>query len=124
MLLRLLREWQSGMESFLDMLEVENGEAVETAFKDAGHFRSQLPERRKGMLHAIYECYIDVPDHPGIIGKVATELGNSAINLEQYSNHREQGRRARRAQAQLPKARGFGTARSIGLGEIGYAVHF
>ena len=51
------------------------------AFKEAGQFRNQLPERRKGMIHSIYECYVDVPDHPGIIGKVATELGNSAINL-------------------------------------------
>jgi len=29
----------------------------------------------------LYECYIDVPDHPGIIGKIATELGNERINI-------------------------------------------
>ena len=29
----------------------------------------------------VYECYIDVPDTPGIIGKVATLLGDEEINL-------------------------------------------
>ncbi|QHW30174.1 prephenate dehydrogenase [Paenibacillus rhizovicinus] len=122
-LLKLLKEWQSGMETFIDMLENENGEAVETAFKEAGEFRSKLPERRKGMIHSIYECYIDVPDHPGIIGKVATELGNSAINLSnvQIIESREDVpgvlRLSFRKQDDLDRA-------VERLGEIGYAVHF
>ncbi|WP_274651633.1 prephenate dehydrogenase [Paenibacillus humicola] len=80
-LLRLLQDWNRETAGFIDMLERGDGESIEQAFRTAGQFRSQLPERRKGMIHSVYECYIDVPDHPGIIGKVATELGNSRINL-------------------------------------------
>jgi len=80
-LLSLLKDWQSESSRFIQMLENGDGEGIALAFEEAGAFRSQLPERRKGMIHSIYECYIDVPDHPGIIGKVATELGNDRINL-------------------------------------------
>ncbi|MFC4808506.1 prephenate dehydrogenase [Paenibacillus sp. GCM10023250] len=122
-LLGLLKAWQAGMDRFVGMLEGENGEAVERAFREAGIFRSQLPERRKGMIHSVYECYIDVPDHPGIIGKVATELGNSAINLSnvQITESREDVpgvlRLSFREQEDLDRA-------VERLGEIGYAVHF
>ncbi|CAH1218282.1 hypothetical protein PAECIP111893_04379 [Paenibacillus plantiphilus] len=80
-LLGLLKDWQEETAHFIEMLEKEDGEGIEQAFMESGQFRSQLPERRKGMIHSIYECYVDVPDHPGIIGRIATELGNSRINL-------------------------------------------
>ncbi|WP_219836548.1 prephenate dehydrogenase [Paenibacillus sp. R14(2021)] len=122
-LLQLLSEWQAGTSAFIDMLQNENGDAIEQAFKESGQFRSQLPERRKGMIHSVYECYIDVPDHPGIIGHVATELGNDTINLSniQIIESREDVpgvlRLSFRTQEDLDRA-----VRK--LGEIGYSVHF
>ncbi|MCD9021184.1 prephenate dehydrogenase [Cohnella silvisoli] len=80
-MLKLIRDWQSEMERFAVLLEEGDGEGVAEQFRRAGQFRSQLPERRKGMITSIYECYVDVPDHPGIIGKIATELGQAKINL-------------------------------------------
>lgn len=63
------------------MLEDSDGDAIVDAFQAAGQFRSRMPERRKGMILSAYDCYVDVPDHPGIIGKITSELGNSLINL-------------------------------------------
>ncbi|MFD1955719.1 prephenate dehydrogenase [Paenibacillus thailandensis] len=80
-LLKLLKDWNAETEKFVRMLETEDGSAVEQAFREAGEFRSKLPERRKGIIISTFDCYVDVPDHPGIIGKIATELGNSGINL-------------------------------------------
>ncbi|WP_127494135.1 prephenate dehydrogenase [Paenibacillus glycanilyticus] len=80
-LLKLLRDWNSEVEKFAVMLEALNGDAIEEAFQTAGEFRSKLPERRKGMIHSLYDCYVDVPDHPGIIGNIASELGSARINL-------------------------------------------
>jgi prephenate dehydrogenase len=80
-LIRLLREWQEGVGEFIGMLERMDGPRVEEAFRTAGAFRGSLPERRRGVIDPLYECYIDVPDHPGIIGKIATELGNERINI-------------------------------------------
>lgn len=80
-LLRLLKDWQTEMLDFVHMLESSDGGAIEEAFSKAGDFRSKMPERRKGMIHSIYECYVDIPDHPGIIGSIASDLGNAQINL-------------------------------------------
>jgi len=80
-MLKLVQDWQEGMERFADLLRSEDGEGIAEQFRTAGDFRNQLPERRKGMITSLYECYVNVPDHPGIIGKIATELGHAKINL-------------------------------------------
>ncbi|MEK3881439.1 prephenate dehydrogenase [Paenibacillus sp. PL2-23] len=80
-LLRLLRDWRSGMDAFANMLELQDAAGIEEAFRSAGEFRSRMPERRKGMIHSVFDCYVDVPDHPGIIGRIASLLGNNRINL-------------------------------------------
>ncbi|RKN72461.1 prephenate dehydrogenase [Paenibacillus ginsengarvi] len=80
-LLRLLRDWNEGIGKFAELLEAENGDGIFQAFEQAGAFRSQLPERRKGVITALYDVYVDVQDHPGIIGQIATLLGNHRINL-------------------------------------------
>jgi prephenate dehydrogenase len=80
-LLKLLSDWQQHVAQFQEMLEREDGEGIVRAFYEAGDFRGKMPERRKGILHAVYECYVDVPDHPGIIGSVASELGNAGVSI-------------------------------------------
>ena len=80
-MLRLLQDWNRGIDDFIGMLESSDGPGIEEAFAEAGGFRSRLPERRKGMIAPLFDLHIDVPDHPGIIGRIATELGNEGINL-------------------------------------------
>ncbi|TMV51261.1 prephenate dehydrogenase [Paenibacillus mesophilus] len=80
-LLRLLRDWNEEIAKFACMLEAGDGEAIASEFERAGSFRSQLPERRKGVITALFDVYVDVQDHPGIIGQIATLLGNHRINL-------------------------------------------
>ena len=38
-------------------------------------------KKRRGILEPRYECHVDVPDQPGVIGKIATLLGNENINI-------------------------------------------
>ncbi|BCG59907.1 prephenate dehydrogenase [Paenibacillus sp. URB8-2] len=80
-MLRLLKDWNAEVSSFVQLLENADGEGIEEAFKEANSFRSKLPERRKGMITPLFDLHIDVPDHPGIIGRIATELGDQGINL-------------------------------------------
>jgi prephenate dehydrogenase len=80
-MLRLLKDWNEEVSSFVRLLENEDGVGIEEAFQEANGFRSQLPERRKGMIAPLFDLHIDVPDHPGIIGRIATELGDQEINL-------------------------------------------
>ena len=122
-LLRLIEDWNAGIEEFARMLRAGDLEGIGEAFRTSGEFRSSLPERRKGVIHAIYECYVDVPDTPGVIGRIATELGNRHINLSnmQIIESREDVpgilRLSFRKQDDLDQA-------VIALGELQYSVHF
>ncbi|WP_379129228.1 prephenate dehydrogenase [Paenibacillus sp. sgz500958] len=80
-MLKLLKDWNQEVSTFVQLLENEDGEGIEDAFSEANGFRNQLPERRKGMIAPLFDLHIDVPDHPGIIGRIATELGDQGINL-------------------------------------------
>lgn len=80
-MLRLLQDWNIGISSFIDMLSNHDGQGIEEAFQKANAFRNELPEGRKGMIVPLFDLYLNVPDHPGIIGKIATELGSEQINL-------------------------------------------
>jgi len=80
-MLKLMKDWSKEMDRFVTMLEREDGEGIETEFGSAREFRSRLPERRKGVLTSLYDLYADVPDHPGIIGHIASILGEERINL-------------------------------------------
>jgi prephenate dehydrogenase len=79
--LKLLGDWNREIELFSQLLRDADGEGIEHQFQKANHFRSQLPERRKGLITAIHDIYVDVPDHPGIIGQIATQLGLHYVNL-------------------------------------------
>ncbi|MFC5531765.1 prephenate dehydrogenase [Cohnella yongneupensis] len=79
--LKLIEDWQREMSRFAGQIAAGDGAGVAEQFRTAGEFRNSLPERRKGVITSIYECYVDVPDHPGIIGQIATELGDAKINL-------------------------------------------
>lgn len=91
-LLSQLRDWQKQMNQFISLLEAEDGEGIAKQFELAGRFRGKMPERRKGVIHSIYDCYLDIPDTPGIVGSIATLLGSNNINLSniQIIENREQ----------------------------------
>ncbi|WP_019640377.1 prephenate dehydrogenase [Paenibacillus fonticola] len=80
-LLALLKDWNQEIDGFISLLESRDGQGIEAAFEKANRFRSELPERRKGAITSLFDIYIDVPDHPGIIGQIATVLGDRHINL-------------------------------------------
>ena len=71
------RRWRmSGMPSSGEMRRRSRAFSAGRKF-----LRERLPERRKGMLLPSFECYVDVPDQPGMIGRVAMLLGEEGINL-------------------------------------------
>jgi prephenate dehydrogenase len=80
-LLTLLNDWKLEVSRFIELLQHSDGDGIAEQFQKASEFRSQLPERRKGMITSLYDIYVDIPDHPGIIGQITTTLGNEKINL-------------------------------------------
>lgn len=121
-LLSLLRDWNEEIGSFIAMLEGRDGDGIRQAFEKANQFRGELPERRKGAITSLFDLYIDVPDHPGIIGQIATELGTRHINLSnmQIIESREDVpgvmRLSFRQEAEMEKAKEH-------LNSLGYSVY-
>lgn len=79
--LDLLQDWKGRVDQFIGLLQQADGPEIEQEFNQAGQFRNKLPERRKGIMVSNYDLYVDVPDHPGIIGRIATRLGEEGVNL-------------------------------------------
>jgi len=80
-LLQLLDDWDREIGSFRRMLTDGDAAGIERQFARAAEFRNRLPERRKGVLHAMYDVYVEVPDQTGIIAKITTLLSRHQINL-------------------------------------------
>lgn len=80
-LLKLMEDWISEMEDVRNAIERGDAEKIECFFRRAQFLRERLPERKKDMLLPSFECYVDIPDVPGVIGRVAMLLGEEGINL-------------------------------------------
>lgn len=80
-MLELLEEWDETIAELKRLLLERDRNGLENEFLKARTFRGKLPERRKGILSPLYDVYVDVPDHPGVIGHIASLLGSEKINL-------------------------------------------
>lgn len=79
--IKLLDDWIEQMMSVRESVQRKDADQLEELFVQAKRLRSQIDEQSKGILTQIYECYVSVHDHPGVIGKIATILGDHGINL-------------------------------------------
>lgn len=79
-------EMLSRFRRALDTLEaaVRSGDRATIAreFEQARRTRERLPRRPKGLLPAYFELVVTVEDRPGIIGGLATLLGDRGVNIE------------------------------------------
>lgn len=69
----------------LDILKeaLENGarENLVRWLSAARETRERIPKARKGLLPALYELIVAVPDRPGVIGEMAQAIGQEGINI-------------------------------------------
>lgn len=80
-MLTMVDDWKKVLDEIMNYVKESDGEAIESFFKDARDFRDQLPERKKGAIAPLYDLFVDVPDHPGVIGKITTLLGTREISI-------------------------------------------
>ncbi|MFC4078077.1 prephenate dehydrogenase [Salinithrix halophila] len=81
-ILELMDDWIREMEEIKGAVAEAQPEEIESFFASAKRSREQLPDRKRGVLAPHFECYVDVPDHPGVIATVAKLLGNNEINIK------------------------------------------
>lgn len=84
-LIEQMESWIEQMQSVLQMIQTGNNDEVEHFFAHAKQVRDGLSEKKKGAIPAFYDLYVDVPDHPGVIGQVTTLLGIHHISITNIS---------------------------------------
>ncbi|GAA4708960.1 prephenate dehydrogenase [Brevibacillus fulvus] len=80
-LLKIAADWRNALDEIMAKVETADREQIEEFFRQARDFRDGLPERQKGAMQPLYDLYIDIPDHPGEIGRITTLLGAKQINI-------------------------------------------
>ncbi|EGD46451.1 Prephenate dehydrogenase [Ruminiclostridium papyrosolvens DSM 2782] len=88
---KLLEDFKHIVDSMIDNIKSSENKEIYSFFDNAKAFRDGFSNTATGLLPKNFELIVDVTDEPGIIGKIATLLGNSGINIKNInvSNSRE-----------------------------------
>lgn len=88
---KILEAYINILENFRKILKNGKNREIYSFFDSAKNYRNSIPYREKSLLNQEYEITVDVVDKPGIIGNIATILGNNNINIKNInvSNSRE-----------------------------------
>jgi len=77
-----------GLEKAVDVLQEmrqimleEKEEHLGSILQEASEYRKSIPYRARSIFPEIFEVIVLVKDHPGVIGRVATLLGEKGINI-------------------------------------------
>lgn len=81
-LLSALNVFRKSLDLVEKHLTDRDGDAVHEYLQQAREYRSSIPYRGRGILPEIFELVVLVRDTPGIIGKVAGQLGEAGINID------------------------------------------
>lgn len=90
-IINILKSFNKSLLDFMCSLEKNNTPAITQFFTEAKQFRDSIPAHSAGLLKPICRLIVDVRDKPGIIGEIATVLGNNNINIKNINvtNSRE-----------------------------------
>ena len=80
-LLELFHSWESVMNQVKRDLLENDTDGIHRFYQEAKMFRDQFPVKKKGAIPSSNDLFLDIADHPGEIGKVATLIGNENLSL-------------------------------------------
>lgn len=97
-ILELLNDWERHLAEIKNAIDINDVRQIEEFFETAKNFRDDLPIRQQSLIYQAYQINVDVPDHPGVIGNIASVLGRNGVNIRNiYITHnRERGEGAMR----------------------------
>lgn len=81
LLIDQIKNWRQRMDDVLETVESGDPERIEYFFAHSKEIRDGIPDRKRGAIPAFYDLYVDVPDHPGVIGQITTLLGIYHISI-------------------------------------------
>ena len=89
--IELLKDCNVIINNVIKQIRDNDNQGVYSFFEEAKLFRDSFSNRATGLIPPSFELLVDVKDEPGIIGSIATLLGNNGINIKNInvSNSRE-----------------------------------
>ena len=78
----ILDQYIESLKAASDALNTMDGNYLYSMFDTAGEFRSSIPNKSIGLIHRIFEIFVDVIDETGSIANIATLLANNSISLK------------------------------------------
>ncbi len=116
-----LQEYIRLLEQMHEAVRTQNGQRIYDFFHDAMTYRNSVPNKSIGVIEQHHECFIDIPDEPGSLYKVAKILADHSINIKNagIAYNREEGEGALCLELYLKKD--LSDAISV-LREAGYKV--
>lgn len=87
----LLNDCKKIVDAMINNIKTSDNREIYHFFADAKSFRDSFSTTSTGLIPKNFELLVDVKDEPGIIGKIATLLGDNEINIKNInvSNSRE-----------------------------------
>lgn len=81
-ILILIKKYIEDLEEIAKLLETKNESEILDFFQNAKLYRDSISSYGKGLIPRIFEINVDIEDRPGIIGEIATILGQHKINIK------------------------------------------
>lgn len=81
-ILYYLRSFINQLESVALDIAGKKEEKLLEFFSEAKEYRDSIPNKKKGLLHPVYEVYLDITDEAGAIASVATLLAEHKISIK------------------------------------------
>lgn len=81
-LLAALERFGARLDALRQALAAGDGATLASTFRQAAQARARMPQRTKGLLPSYHDLVLTIPDRPGVIGRLATALGDRGVNIQ------------------------------------------
>lgn len=70
------------LQNMIAAIKTNDTSSIHNFFSSARAYRDAVPDYATGVIRTTYEVFVDVPDEPGALANVVTQLASSSINLK------------------------------------------
>lgn len=79
---RILNRYIETLQTASYALSEMDGDYLYNMFDTAGEFRNSIPNKSIGLIHRVFEIYVDIIDETGAIASIATLLADNHISIK------------------------------------------
>ncbi|MDO4976461.1 MAG: prephenate dehydrogenase [Eubacteriales bacterium] len=87
----ILKNIVEDIQDMIHHMDQGDGQFINNYFEEAGSYRNSVPDHSVGLFEKIHKIFVDIPDEPGTIANVTSQLAFNSINIKNLGivNNRE-----------------------------------